>query len=61
MWCVGMDVHLKSSSVCVLNEQGRRVVQKTIRATWPKVVEWLKDLEEPFAVCYEASSGYPMK
>ncbi len=58
MWYVGMDVHLKSSSVCVLDEQGRRVVQKTIRGPWPKLVEWLKDLEEPFAVCYEASSGY---
>ncbi len=58
MWYVGMDVHLKSSSVCVLNEQGCRVVQKMIRGPWPKLVEWLKDLEEPFAVCYEGSSGY---
>ncbi len=58
MWYVGMDVHLKSSSVCVLNEQGCRLVQKMIRGPWPKLVEWLKGLEEPFAVCYEASCGY---
>ncbi len=25
MWYVGMDVHLKSSSVCVLDEHGHRV------------------------------------
>ena len=55
MWYVGMDVHLKSSSVCVLNEQGCRVVQEMIRGPWPKLVEWLKGLEEPFAVCYESS------
>ncbi len=58
MWYVGMDVHLKSASVCVLDEHGRRVVQETIRGPWPKLVEWLKGLEEPFAVCYEASCGY---
>ena len=58
MWYVGMDVHLKSSSVCVLDEHGHRVVQKMIRGPWPKLVEWLKGLEEPFAVCYEASCGY---
>ena len=38
MWYVGMDVHLKSSSVCVLNEQGCRLVQKMIRGPWPKLV-----------------------
>ena len=39
MWYVGMDVHLKSSSGCVLDEQGHRVVQKMIRGPWPKLVE----------------------
>ena len=58
MWYVGMDVHLKSSSVCVLDEHGHRVVQKMIRGPWPKLVQWLKGLEEPFAVCDEASCGY---
>ncbi len=55
MWYVGMDVHIESSSVCVLDEHGQRIVQKTIRGPWPKLVEWLKGLAEPISVCYEAS------
>ena len=39
MWYVGMDVHLKSSSVCVLDEHGHRVVQKMVRGPWPKLDE----------------------
>ena len=33
-------------------------MQKMIRGPWPNLVEWLKGLEEPFGVCYEASCGY---
>jgi transposase len=58
MWYVGMDVHLKSSSLCVLDANGRRIEQKTIRGPWPKLVEWLEGLAEPFSACYEASCGY---
>ncbi len=58
MWYVGVDVHLKSSSVCVLDEHGRRIDQKKIRGPWPMLVAWLKDLAEPISVCYEASCGY---
>lgn len=58
MWYVGADVHQRSSSVCVLDGQGQRVSQKTIRGPWPELVAWLKGLTEPFSVCYEASCGY---
>ena len=58
MWYVGVDDHLKSSSVCVLDEHGCRIDQKKIRGPWPMLVAWLKDLAEPISVCYEASCGY---
>lgn len=58
MWYIGVDVHLRSWTACVLNECGQRVLQKSIRGPWPRLVEWLESVEEPFAVCYEASSGY---
>lgn len=58
MWYVGVDVHLKSSSVCVLDEHGCRIDQKKIRGPWPMLVAWLKDRAEPISVCYEASCGY---
>jgi transposase len=58
MWYVGADVHLKSSSVCVLDDHGRRIRQKKICGPWTELITWLKELEEPVSVCYEASSGY---
>jgi transposase len=58
MWHVGIDVHLRRSTVCVLDEQGRVVQRTTIRGPWPELVAWLEELESPFQVCFEASCGY---
>ena len=58
MWHVGVDVHLKSCSVCVLDENGRQVLEKIVRGPRLKLVECLKRFEEPFRVCYDASCGY---
>jgi transposase len=58
MFYIGLDVHLKQSSLCILGGDGRRVVQTTIRGGWTKVLDHLKSITEPFAICYEASCGY---
>ena len=58
MWFAGLDVHARSSTVCILDQQGRKVKSQTIRGSWWKAIDWLKDLGHPFAVCYEASCGY---
>ncbi len=58
MWYIRVDVHLKSSSVCVLDEHGHRIKQKKVQGPWPKLVEWIEDVTEPISVCYEASCGY---
>lgn len=58
MLYVGADVHLRSSVVCILDENGREIKTRSIRGGWKNLVEVLRGLKEPFAVCYEASCGY---
>ncbi len=57
MWYVGLDVHHRTTSVCILDELGHVIREETIRSPWPEVVRWLRGLQQPVAVCYEASLG----
>jgi transposase len=57
---IGMDVHLKSTSVCVYSQRGEKLNQRNIRGPWPKVIEYLKTVKEQHkrvSVCFEASCG----
>jgi transposase len=58
MLTVGLDVHWRTSSICILNEYGKKIKELTIRGDWNKVVTALAGLAEPFQVVYEASCGY---
>ena len=58
MLYVGLDVHQKRSSMCILNNDGKPVKQELIKGPWPKLLERLEQIREPFSVCYEASCGY---
>lgn len=58
MWSVGLDVHQRSSAMCILDENGKIVKQVQVKGPWPEVMGVLKGLVHPFAVCYEASCGY---
>jgi transposase len=58
MWFIGLDVHWRTSTVCILDEHGRRVKSKTIRGRWEKLLKELAQLGKPFSICYEASCGY---
>lgn len=58
MLTVGLDVHKGRSSVCILDEHGVPVKEKTILGPVHKVRDELAGLGEPFQVCYEASCGY---
>ena len=58
MWYVGLDVHWKTSSLCILDENGRRVKRMTIRSHWPEVLAECGRIPKPFAICFEASCGY---
>jgi transposase len=58
MWSIGIDVHQRSFAVCILDEHGKMVKQMKVRGTLAKLLDTLRSIAEPFAVCYEASCGY---
>lgn len=59
MHYVGLDVHARRSSVCVLNADGKTVRQTEVRGDWAALLERVAaEVPRPFAVAYEASCGY---
>lgn len=57
MFYVGLDVHAKSISICILNDNGRVERRHKVDSPW-KVVDTLCALPGPWQVCYEASTAY---
>ena len=57
MFYVGLDIHSKHISVCVLNEAGQLVHRSQVRAI-DQMMRVLESLPDRFEVCYEASCGY---
>ena len=41
MWYVGLDVHLRRSTFCVLDENGKKMRNHTVRGSWNKVLREL--------------------
>jgi transposase len=58
MLYVGLDVHSRQSSLCILNSAGGTVKQIQLKGPRSAVVDRLRQLQEPFSICYEASCGY---
>ena len=58
MQYVGMDVHWRQTTICILDENGRRVKTFSVRGPWQAVLEELGRIEGSWAVCFEASCGY---
>jgi transposase len=58
MLYVGLDVHSRQSSLCILNSAGGTVNQIQLKGPRAAVVDRLRQLDEPFSICYEASCGY---
>ena len=58
MLYVGLDVHSRQSSLCILNSAGGVVNQVQLKGSRALVVDRLRQLDQPFSVCYEASCGY---
>jgi hypothetical protein len=54
---VGLDIHTKRISICVLSETGQLVRRCQVRGI-PEMLSTLKALPDRFEVCYEASCGY---
>lgn len=58
MLYAGLDYHMRTSSLCILNEDGKVVKQQTIRGSAVEVAAELSGLEEPVEVVFEATGGY---
>ena len=58
MLYVGMDVHEKKSTFCVLDQNGKKLRSRTVHGPSSKVLPELAQIKEQFAICYEASTGY---
>ncbi len=57
MFYVGLDVHAKFVAVCVLDDQGKK--QREVKlGPVTELLHFLKSLDQPFHVAYEASCGY---
>jgi transposase len=57
MFYVGLDIHSKRISLCVLSGTGQVVRRYQVR-TIEEMMRILEGLTERFEVCYEASCGY---
>ena len=58
MYFVGLDVHLRHTTICILDATGVKLKQGQLRGPWSLIAEELKTLPGSVAVCYEASCGY---
>jgi transposase len=58
MYYVGLDVHYRTSTYCILNSDGHEVKNETIRGHWPKLLDRLSVLKGSWTVCFEATCGY---
>ena len=58
MLYVGLDVHSRQSALCILNSGGGTVNEVQLKGPRSTVVDHLRQLTEPFSICYEASCGY---
>jgi transposase len=54
---VGLDIHTKHISICVLSEAGQVTHRSRVRSI-EEMLQILKGLPDRFEVCYEASCGY---
>src|SRR5277367_447616 len=59
MYYVGLDIHQRSTSVEILDCNGKLVKRAEWRVPWPQLADQLRQYAPaPFAVCFEASCGY---
>ena len=57
MFYVGLDIHSKYITICILNQNGKVHRRCSVRQL-DQMMDVLTRLPEPFQVCYEASTGY---
>src|SRR6476620_5845341 len=59
MFNVGLDVGDNCSSIEILDEHGKQFKHLEVKGRWPVMLQRIeKEVPKPFAICFEASSGY---
>jgi len=58
MLTIGLDVHQRSFALCILDQHGKQIKQLKQRGDWHDLLEVLRQLRQPFRICFEASLGY---
>lgn len=68
VYYVGIDVHMRTSTLCILDDKGRRVKRKTVRGSWDSLTAELDRFgrsltqtagaKDVMVLGYEASCGY---
>jgi len=58
MYHIGLDVHERLTAVHILDAHGKKSKSFTHKGHWTGVVTQLKEISEPFSVCFEASTAY---
>jgi transposase len=59
MFYVGLDIHARQITICVLDDQGQVYRRWQVRQI-DQMMRCLKQVPEPWQVCFEASTGYGM-
>jgi transposase len=55
---VGLDLGWNESMIHVLDGFGKRVRSQRVRGHWEKLLSVVSAIPRPFAICFEASTGY---
>ena len=58
VYYVGLDVHLRTSTCCILDDQGQQVKLHTIRGHWSRTIDFLQTLPGRLIIGFEASCAY---
>jgi transposase len=60
MLYVGLDVHYRTSTLSIVDSNGREVKNQTLRGPVSRTVDLLRSLaaQDQLSICYEASVGY---
>ncbi len=58
MLSIGLDAHERTSSACILDAAGRIVKEQRVNGHPRRMLEWLDEVQEPFQICFEASTNY---
>lgn len=58
MYTIGGDIHLKTSTFCVLDEQGNRIARKKLENDPNNVIEFIRNIPGPKQVSVEATYNW---